>query len=335
MPVSPAGGWVVAGIPSRPGSVPWTADPERGILRVMTNHAPSSRPAAGAPPSRRIRPARDADHRRAHRCRVAEVRRPRAPGHPGRARHHGQGVPGGRCGGHPRAHPRRSGAADPGPGPSHRHGRGTAGEHRPDRAAVHRRRGHRRFRGQARGPRCGARRLLAHLRHGQLRRRGVQQPVAVHPRPLRADQGTRASCPSSSCSTSGRSRRCTGCSATLAPRTAVMSTATWSWGSPAACPATPPRWCRRFRRCPPGATWSATGIGRTSLPVIFAALSAGGHLRVGMEDTVSFARGRPVTGNAELVERAAALAGAGAAPAAAAGSGPRPAGGERPSLRTR
>jgi uncharacterized protein (DUF849 family) len=59
---------------------------------------------------------------------------------------------------------------------------------------------------------------------------------------------------------------------------------------------------------PAGATWSATGIGRTSLPVIFAALSAGGHLRVGMEDTVSFARGRPVTGNAELVERAAALA---------------------------
>jgi uncharacterized protein (DUF849 family) len=33
------------------------------------------------------------------------------------------------------------------------------------------------------------------------------------------------------------------------------------------------------------------------------------HLRVGMEDTLSFARGRPVTGNAELVERAATLAG--------------------------
>ena len=59
---------------------------------------------------------------------------------------------------------------------------------------------------------------------------------------------------------------------------------------------------------PDGATWSATGIGRTSLPVMFAALSAGGHLRVGMEDTTSFARGRPVTGNAELVARAAALA---------------------------
>jgi len=59
---------------------------------------------------------------------------------------------------------------------------------------------------------------------------------------------------------------------------------------------------------PEGATWSATGVGRTCLPVMFAALAAGGHLRVGMEDTVSFARARPVTGNAELVERAAALA---------------------------
>jgi uncharacterized protein (DUF849 family) len=59
---------------------------------------------------------------------------------------------------------------------------------------------------------------------------------------------------------------------------------------------------------PAGATWSATGIGRTSLPVLFAALAAGGHLRVGMEDTVSYARGRPVASNAELVARAAAAA---------------------------
>jgi uncharacterized protein (DUF849 family) len=59
---------------------------------------------------------------------------------------------------------------------------------------------------------------------------------------------------------------------------------------------------------PAGATWAATGIGRTSLPVMFAALAAGGHLRVGMEDTTTFARGRPVTGNAELVARAATAA---------------------------
>ncbi len=66
---------------------------------------------------------------------------------------------------------------------------------------------------------------------------------------------------------------------------------------------------------PEGATWSATGIGRTSVPVMFAALAAGGHLRVGMEDTLSYARGRPVTGNAELVERAATLAGLAQRPA--------------------
>jgi uncharacterized protein (DUF849 family) len=59
---------------------------------------------------------------------------------------------------------------------------------------------------------------------------------------------------------------------------------------------------------PEGATWSATGVGRTSLPVIFAALAAGGHLRVGMEDTITFSRGRPVVSNAELVARAATLA---------------------------
>src|SRR5215472_6823748 len=59
---------------------------------------------------------------------------------------------------------------------------------------------------------------------------------------------------------------------------------------------------------PPASTWSATGIGRTSLAVLFAALAAGGHLRVGMEDTVSYARGRPVASNAELVARAAAAA---------------------------
>jgi uncharacterized protein (DUF849 family) len=59
---------------------------------------------------------------------------------------------------------------------------------------------------------------------------------------------------------------------------------------------------------PEGATWSATGIGRTALPVMFAALAAGGDLRVGLEDTVTFSRGRPVSSNAELVGRAATLA---------------------------
>ncbi|HEX2301664.1 MAG TPA: 3-keto-5-aminohexanoate cleavage protein [Pseudonocardiaceae bacterium] len=59
---------------------------------------------------------------------------------------------------------------------------------------------------------------------------------------------------------------------------------------------------------PPGAGFSATGVGRTHLPVALAALSAGGHLRVGLEDTLSFARGRRAGSNAELVARAAELA---------------------------
>ena len=59
---------------------------------------------------------------------------------------------------------------------------------------------------------------------------------------------------------------------------------------------------------PPGATFAATGIGRTSLPVMLAALSAGGHLRVGMEDTLTYAPGEPVRDNVQLVARAAGLA---------------------------
>ncbi len=58
---------------------------------------------------------------------------------------------------------------------------------------------------------------------------------------------------------------------------------------------------------PPGATFAATGVGRTSLPVMLAALSAGGHLRVGMEDTLTYAPGEPVRDNAQLVARAAGL----------------------------
>ncbi|THV37159.1 3-keto-5-aminohexanoate cleavage protein [Glycomyces buryatensis] len=62
------------------------------------------------------------------------------------------------------------------------------------------------------------------------------------------------------------------------------------------------------RYLPEGTTFSATGIGRTTLPVMFASLASGGHLRVGMEDTVQFARRTPVKDNAQLVKRAAEAA---------------------------
>ena len=58
----------------------------------------------------------------------------------------------------------------------------------------------------------------------------------------------------------------------------------------------------------PVTSWSATGIGRTTLAVALASLSKGGHLRVGMEDTLTMARGVPVSHNDELVSRAARLA---------------------------
>jgi uncharacterized protein (DUF849 family) len=59
---------------------------------------------------------------------------------------------------------------------------------------------------------------------------------------------------------------------------------------------------------PEGTTFSATGIGRATIPVMLASLSAGGHLRVGMEDTVTYAKGQPVESNEQLVVRAAGFA---------------------------
>ena len=67
--------------------------------------------------------------------------------------------------------------------------------------------------------------------------------------------------------------------------------------------------CRQaLRDLPEGTTFSATGIGRSTIPVMLAALSAGGHLRVGMEDTVTYAKGRPVESNMQLVARAVGFA---------------------------
>jgi uncharacterized protein (DUF849 family) len=54
-------------------------------------------------------------------------------------------------------------------------------------------------------------------------------------------------------------------------------------------------------------SWSATGIGRSTLAVALASLSKGGHLRVGMEDVLTLAKGVPVEHNAQLVERAVAM----------------------------
>ena len=54
-------------------------------------------------------------------------------------------------------------------------------------------------------------------------------------------------------------------------------------------------------------SWSATGIGRSTLAVALAGLAKGGHLRVGMEDVLTLAKGVPVEHNEQLVDRAAQL----------------------------
>lgn len=44
------------------------------------------------------------------------------------------------------------------------------------------------------------------------------------------------------------------------------------------------------------------------MPVMLAALAAGGHLRVGLADTTEYAEDTPARDNAQLVARAAGLA---------------------------
>lgn len=59
---------------------------------------------------------------------------------------------------------------------------------------------------------------------------------------------------------------------------------------------------------PPESFFTPVGIGRAQLPAVYAAIAAGGFLRVGFEDNVYYSRGRLAKSNAELVERAARVA---------------------------
>jgi uncharacterized protein (DUF849 family) len=79
-------------------------------------------------------------------------------------------------------------------------------------------------------------------------------------------------------------------------------------GVPGGMPGTAQALVAAMQALPAGSTFAATGVGRTTLPVMLAALSAGGHLRVGMEDTLTYAPDEPVRDNAQLVARAAGLA---------------------------
>ena len=121
------------------------------------------------------------------------------------------------------------------------------------------------------GRRAG--RLLADLRHGQLRRRRVQQPVAVHQGPVPADPGA-----------SGRPRvRAVRPGPYRHPAPAARSVRAAAGGHvhcdlvmgvPGGMPGDVATLAAAVAALPAGATWSATGIGRTTLPVLLGALGA-------------------------------------------------------------
>ncbi|SDF14358.1 3-keto-5-aminohexanoate cleavage protein [Sporolituus thermophilus] len=58
---------------------------------------------------------------------------------------------------------------------------------------------------------------------------------------------------------------------------------------------------------PRDATWSAFGIGAGHIPILYATIALGGHVRVGMEDNVYYAKNRLATSNSEFVARAVRL----------------------------
>ena len=57
---------------------------------------------------------------------------------------------------------------------------------------------------------------------------------------------------------------------------------------------------------PKDATWSAFGIGKAHLPILYATIALGGNVRVGLEDNVYYSKDR-LASNVELVERAVRL----------------------------
>lgn len=54
----------------------------------------------------------------------------------------------------------------------------------------------------------------------------------------------------------------------------------------------------------PGSTWSAFGTGKGSMEVMYAAIAAGGNIRIGMEDNVIYKKGVLAESNMQLVARA-------------------------------
>lgn len=54
----------------------------------------------------------------------------------------------------------------------------------------------------------------------------------------------------------------------------------------------------------PGSTWSAFGVGKGAMEIIYAAIAMGGNIRVGMEDNVLYKKGELAHSNMQFVARA-------------------------------
>ena len=76
-----------------------------------------------------------------------------------------------------------------------------------------------------------------------------------------------------------------------------------TWGAPA----TPEALALMRSLLPDGATWSAFGVGREQFPMVAAAATLGGNVRVGLEDNLYLEPGRLAQNNAELVAKAARI----------------------------
>jgi 3-keto-5-aminohexanoate cleavage enzyme len=74
-------------------------------------------------------------------------------------------------------------------------------------------------------------------------------------------------------------------------------------GTPSGAPATPKAFLHIHDYLPLDATWSNIGIGSGQMPMAMMALIMGGHIRIGMEDSIYVRRGELAKSNAQLVER--------------------------------
>lgn len=57
----------------------------------------------------------------------------------------------------------------------------------------------------------------------------------------------------------------------------------------------------------PDSTWSAFGVGKNAMEILYAAVAMGGHVRVGMEDNVMYKKGVLADSNVQFVSRAARI----------------------------